>query len=122
MAQQGYVFDERSMRLVVEMVKRELKRPQSTVTRNTQRPTAYKYTRLAKLTTALAEGSGETATATLMRLNSAGTDWEVGSSPEDDFQVMNFWTKLSAEIGTRIICVNMFGKWVVDDTDCEAEA
>lgn len=119
MAGEGYVFDERSMRLVVEMVKRELKRPQSGVTRNTQRPTAYKYTRLFELTEALTAGSN--ATAALVRWDEDGSDWAASEDSDDQFEVYDFIGSMEGEDGTRGIAQNMFGKWVIIQMACPEE-
>lgn len=121
MANQIFTFDEASIRRVAAAVKTIERAPRNTITRNTQRPTAYKYTRLAKLKTALAAGSGETATATKMRWSEEEEDWVNGTSPEDDFEVVNFFTALSGTVGMRCFVENQFGKWVVRDLDCEAE-
>jgi hypothetical protein len=113
MAQQGYVFDERSARLIAEMVKRELKRPQSGVTRNTQRPTAYKYSAFVELTSALAEGLGETATALRLRREDEANTFATTEGDTDELTVVNIFEGVSGAIGTRLRVENYFGLWVV---------
>lgn len=113
MAKQIYTFDERSMRLIAEMVKRELKRPQSQVTRNTQRPTAYKYSAFVKLTSALAEGLGETATALRLRRDGETNDFETTEGDEATLTVVNIFEGVSGAIGDRVRVENYFGLWVV---------
>lgn len=116
MAQQIFTFDERSMRLIAEMVKRELKRPQSQVTRNTQRPTAYKYTRLFELTEELTAGG--TATAALVRWDEDTEDWVASEESSDAFTVYDFIGSMTGEVGTRGIAQNLFGKWVIIQLAC----
>lgn len=105
MAKQIYTFDERSMRLIAEMVKRELKRPQSQVTRNTQRPTAYKYTRLFEYEDVpTPSGDGE---ATLVRWNEEDEEWQASTGEDDTFTLTDF------SEADQAVAMNMFGKWIV---------
>ena len=79
-------------------------------------PTSYNYTRLFELTEALTAGG--TATATLVRWDSDTDDWVVGTSPDDDFEVVDFIGSMEGADETRGIAQNLFGQWVIIQLAC----
>ena len=117
MAKSFNAFDDDATRKIVDMVKREAKRAQHQNARWSRRPTAYKFIRLFELTETLSAGG--TANATLVRWDTDAEDWVVGSSPDDDFEVIAFISSMAGADGTRGIAANLFGKWVIIQLDCE---